>query len=134
LLVCLKCWQKKEECKCNSMDYAEIDNKIYPAIKELNLLGYRTIFCCEGHIDNGSIQAYIYFAGDKNEQWFEELPEGWQYDSYTYKKIKHYKYNIIRSIIPDGRKIKKLTDEQKEEIIDRNIYNLIKWTKELSKK
>lgn len=115
------------------MNYAEIDNKIYPAIKELNLLGYRTIFCCEGHTDNGTIQAYIYFAGDKSEQWFDTLPDGWQYDSYTYRKAKHYKYNIIRSIIPDGRKIKRLTDEQKEEIIDRNIDNLIRWTKTLSK-
>ena len=132
MLVCLKCWQKKEDCKCNSMDYAEIDDKIYPAIKELNLLGYKTVFCCEGHTDNGSIQAYISFAGNKDEQWFDILPDGWQYDSYSYRKVKHYKYNIIRSVIP--KKETKLTIEQKEKIIDRNIENLIKWTKGLSKK
>lgn len=137
ILICLQCWQKKEECKCEIQtieQFVEIDDRIYKAIRNLNLLGYKTKFCCEGHTDNGSIQAYIFFDWDKGQQMFETLPEGWLFDSYSYRKVKHYKYNIIRSIIPNNRKLAKLTDKQKQEIIDRNIDNLTKWSENLDKK
>lgn len=137
MLVCLKCWQKKEECKCDTTDnfqYVEIDDGIYSAIKQLNLLGYKTNFCCEGHTDDRGIQTYIVFDWDKNKQMFDSLPEGWRYDGYSYRKIKYYKYNIIRSIIPNGRKIFKLTEKEKQEIIDKNIKNLIQWVKQLKER
>lgn len=135
ILVCNCCWQKKNECKCKVVDnFVNIDDRIYEAIRNLNLLGYKTKFCCEGHTDNGSIQAYVFFDWDKGQQMFDSLPEGWRFDSYSYRKIKHYKYNIIRSIIPNNRKLAKLTVEQKQEIIDRNIDNLTKWTETLDKK
>lgn len=134
MLVCARCWERKDDCKCNNIEYVEIDNRMYKAIKNLNLAGYKTIACCEGHTNYGIIQGYILFKWDKDTQMFKDLPDNWQYDSYTYRKIKHYKYNIIRSIIPESRKIKKLTTEQKQEIIDKNIMNLIRWTEELSEK
>ena len=140
MLVCLECWQKKEECQCKTannsiMQYVEIDDRIYPAIRNLNLLGYQTSFCCEGHTDERhTIQAYITFVCDKSEKMFEVLPEGWQYESYNYRKVKHYKYNIIRSIIPDSRQIKRLTTEQKQKIINANINSLIKWTESLQQR
>ena len=134
MLVCVKCWERKEDCKCNNIAYVEIDNRIYKAINNLKLAGYKTIACCEWHTKYGIIQGYILFKWDKDTQMFKDLPDNWQYDSYTYRKIKHYKYNIIRSIIPESRKIKKLTTEQKQEIIDKNITNLIRWTEKLSNK
>ena len=135
MLVCTKCWERKEDCKCNNqLDCVEIDDKIYPAIKKLNLLGYTTIFCCEGHTDNGTIQSYIYFKCNTDDKMFDNLPEGWYYEYYNYRKIKHYKYNIIRSVIPNGNKIKKLTKDAKEEIINTNIFNLINWVETLPKR
>ena len=54
----------------------EVDDLIATTIQELNLKGYKTAFCCSGHIaDRYPEYAYISF-------WFgeitpEELPDGW---------------------------------------------------------
>ena len=134
ILVCIQCWQKKEGCECKEKNIerlVEIDDKIASAIQKLNLLGYKTNYCCEGHTDERYIQAYIVFAWDKDTKVFATLPEGWRYDSYSYKKNRHYKYNIIRSIIPEQRKLNRMTEKQKQEVIDSNINNLIQWVEQL---
>jgi hypothetical protein len=116
-------------------NFVDIDDNIYLAIKKLNLLGYKTVFCCSGHTDNRGIQAYIYFDWKKDNKVFETLPTGWRYDSYSYRKTKHYKYNIIRSIIDLKQKqIDKLTEEQKQDIIDNSINNLIQWVEQLKQR
>lgn len=131
LLVCSKCWELATQCDCGS-SCIEIDDNIYPAIKRLNLLGYKTKFCCEGHADNHILDIYIYFDCMPNEKMFETLPEGWTYESYTYKKTIHYKYNIIRGIDKSLiKKIVKMTKKQKQEIINNRLKSLIKWVNEL---
>lgn len=135
MIVCNKCFNTKENCYCINAWFVEIDDNIYPVIKKLNYLGYKTLFCCEGHIgDNISMQAYIVFDCDKNIKMFDELPNGWYYEYYNYKKEKRYKYNIIRSVIPKSNKMQKLTIEQQQKIIDFNIHNLIEWVKTLKER
>jgi hypothetical protein len=134
MLVCCNCWQKSNRCNCDRKNWIDIDDIIYPAIKKLNILGYETNFCCSGHTDNRGIQSYISFVWDKNTEIFKTLPINWSYDSYNYRKVKHYKYHIIRSVIPEQRKIAKMTAEQKQEIIDKGINNLIRWTETLEHK
>ena len=133
MLVCLNCWETKSDCRCSQNQYVEIDDNIYPAIKKLNLLGYKTKFCCEGHNDEYGIQAYIVFDCNKDNKMFDSLPEGWYYESYNYKKVKHYKYNIIRSIVPSKRTFETMNDKQRQDIIDTNIFNLIQWCDKLEK-
>ena len=136
MLVCNSCWQTKNKCKCKVVEkFIEIDDNIYLAIKKLNLLGYKTVYCCGGHTDERGIQAYIVFDWKQNQQVFDSLPDGWQYDSYSYRKIKYYKYNILRSAITLKKKqIDKLTEEQKQEMIDNNIKHLIQWIERLKER
>ena len=134
MLICYNCWQKDESCNCSQKRLIDIDDIIYPAIKKLNILGYKTNFCCSGHTDNRGVQSYISFAWDKDTEIFKTLPIGWSYDSYNYKKVKHYKYHIIRNIVPEQKKIAKMTAEQKQKIINKGIDNLIQWIETLKHK
>lgn len=133
--VCSNCFETIENCKCDSHNFlsiTDIDKDIYPAIKKLNKLGYETKFCCQGHINNGTIQAYIYFSNDSKNEILPTLPNNWKYESYKYAGIVKYRYNIIRTNIPFSRyKLSKLTDKEKQEYIQNNIISLNKWVEDL---
>ena len=133
--VCSDCFETIANCKCNNHNYSsiiDIDKDIYPAIKRLNQLGYKTKFCCQGHINNGTIQAYIYFSNDSKTEMLPTLPDNWQYESYKYAGVFKYRYNIIRSNIPFSRyKLSKLTDKEKQEYIQNNIQSLNEWVENL---
>lgn len=137
MLVCNKCFNISDNCHCVNAFLVEIDDNIYPAVKKLNELGYKTKFCCGGHTDKYTfdVQAYIYFDNNQTDKIFNSLPDGWNYDSYTYRKIKKYKYHTIRPIMNYTKKqLEKLSAEEKQKIIDKNIENLNKWVEILSPK
>ena len=53
----------------------QIDDLIAPTIQILNLKGYRTAWCCSGHVREGFDSAYIQFEFGGITP--EELPDGW---------------------------------------------------------
>ena len=53
----------------------QIDDLIAQTIQTLNLKGYRTAWCCSGHVKEGFDSAYIQF--EFGEITPEELPSGW---------------------------------------------------------
>lgn len=62
--VCDKCFCTMTKCKCNNnpMTLIQIDKNIQSIIRILNIKGYETIYCCEGHYNNnGYTNTYIYF-------------------------------------------------------------------------
>lgn len=102
VFMCPKCWtlsetrddvhQCTDACDCvihgqHGECTIELDEKIAPAISILNMNGYTTTFCCEGH-SNGSTP-YICFDKDLGlEVIIEELCTNfniWKFDSDSYK-------------------------------------------------
>jgi len=70
-------------CDEARVNYFECDDLIAPAIRELNLRGYRTEFCCSGHphMCNGEVHIdlpYILFTEPINE--YTSPPDGWYFD------------------------------------------------------
>lgn len=62
--VCDKCFNTMKRCKCNNNPFTliQIDRSIQKIIRTLNIKGYKTMYCCEGHYDNnGYTNTYIYF-------------------------------------------------------------------------
>jgi hypothetical protein len=60
--ICNKCFNPV--CSCKNKKLFDCDEYMIPTIKILNEKGYKTQFCCSGHIigkDNPSIRAYIMF-------------------------------------------------------------------------
>ena len=53
----------------------QIDDLIAQTIRTLNLKGYKTAWCCSGHVKEGFDSAYIQF--EFGEITPEELPAGW---------------------------------------------------------
>lgn len=68
-------------CGSYIKDFAQIDYSISDIIRSLNLAGYITKFCCEGHIiPDGSISMpYIVFYGEYSEEDLN-LPDSWKID------------------------------------------------------
>lgn len=68
-------------------DWFHVDEFIAPAIRELNLKGYRTEYCCQGHafvtivndVATFADNAYIAFLNPLPED--ITLPENWEFDT-----------------------------------------------------
>ena len=48
--VCNKCFSKGE-CNCKNKKIIKIDNFLVDIIAKLNRSGYKTKYCCEGHVE-----------------------------------------------------------------------------------
>ena len=77
--ICTSCWE--EDCVCDYEQYTLLDTGIADAIISMNTKGYKTLYCCEGHIypDDGTGKSNvmdIYVNGVKR---YETLPEGFSY-------------------------------------------------------
>ena len=59
----------------------EVDDLVAPAISILNKKGYRTAFCCSGHVDGGHRPELAYISFWFGETPPEYLPKGWRWDS-----------------------------------------------------
>ena len=130
--VCSSCWE--EDCVCDYEQYIFIDKNIADIILLLNLKGYGTKFCCEGHIlpeeelpGSGIMQIYIMF----NKR-YDMIPEG-----FTYPKNKNgtdisrkilYKYSkgVLKARI-DGKYIPYDLEQDKFE----HIEKLREWAESL---
>ena len=65
-----------------SVCHVEIDAHIAAAIRNLNQRGYKTIWCCEGHMNKNSLKIGYWVdisIGFSNKPEFASLPEGFQY-------------------------------------------------------
>ena len=80
----IKCINKK----CNKNNFIEIDELMIPTIIELNKKGYKTEFCCSGHINPKSYyieMPYLLFNSEINN--IPNLPINWLDFSLDYKPI-----------------------------------------------
>ena len=88
MLLCPICWNQK--CNCHT-GIVEIDDEISDIICNLNRKGYKTMYCCGGHIDPEWIllgcvpRIYIMFSG--NYFSYDEannIGERWKYIKYNH--------------------------------------------------
>lgn len=96
---------------CEGAELFTIDELMIRAVSELNMLGYRTRYCCSGHQrcetnDKADRYGYIMFAEDYQ---FDTHPEGWELERKP------------RSIIYD------FVLRSKEPSLAKSIENLEKW-------
>lgn len=77
--VCLDSLTPITNCNCNNdqcgCNVVEIDDLIVPTILELNKKGYKTRFCCSGHMYSIS-SIHIMFEGYLEDVVKNNLPEG----------------------------------------------------------
>lgn len=121
--VCPYCWHTLNNCTCDLFPPYHtifIDKNIQEHVRILNEKGYRTIGCCEGHLEHhkekkGSANTHIICGRD----YFKEtgIPEGFKYC----KRGKGVIYDYSS----------KLTNEQFEEIKKENLAVLLEWIKSL---
>ena len=75
-----------------------IDPNIVPYIAKLNSLGYKTLYCCEGHNHkNGSHEdAYIWFAYNEQRWVLKYIPieEPWEFDPLIRKPKEDHYYTL----------------------------------------
>ena len=91
----------------------QIDDLIAQTIQTLNLKGYRTAWCCSGHVKEGFDSAYFQF--EFGEITPEELPSGWFWEEDGHMQ---YQYALCS---PDDLK------QEIEEVMD----DLFKWAEAL---
>lgn len=114
-------------------DAEKIDKGMWEILYELNKKGWRTTFCCEGHVkDNYRWNAYISF--DKNTipnmdnlmLYPPKVQKGW-------KGVKPFSYKSSdgASVYWFGTWSKKWTKEMQEEERLNMLKEVLKWAKEL---
>lgn len=77
-----------EFCGTKSIYFNQIDNAIASSISILNLKGFHTSYCCQGHIrkDGRIDNAYISFKNKLILPYLKHLPLGWEIDMPVYRK------------------------------------------------
>lgn len=132
MLVCTKCFEiynknyikkpfKQKDYWCPKLNCIgqinEIDELIYETIKILNKKGYKTEYCCSGHLYDEPIGTYITF--DKKVM-IPSLPTGFRFE---------YNSNTIRKIL-DNYKNKNISE--KFTYIKETHEELLNWAEKLS--
>lgn len=134
MLLCLKCFKvykqktiKNNMCKIKDChgDVVEIDELFIPVIAELNRKGYKTNFCCSGHISEYS-SSYIYF---KDEVVLPSLPKGYLYDQDMYPHVDWNRWQVKNTIRKQFDEKKSLNELSKD--IYYNAIEVLKWAEEL---
>jgi hypothetical protein len=134
MLLCLKCFKvynqktiKNDMCKVKGChgDVVEIDELFIPLITELNKKGYKTNYCCSGHIDSIS-NSYIYF---KDEIILPSLPNGYLYDQDMYPHVDWSRWKVKNTIRRQFNVNKSLNELSKD--IYRNAIEVLEWAEEL---
>lgn len=115
--VCPYCWNTLDDCTCKLFPpyhLIYIDKNIQEHIRILNEKGYRTVACCEGHM-NTCINTYIAFPNN----YFKDIntPDGFNYD----KKRRIITYTYSTS----------LTEKDMEELKKKKLETLLNWCKSL---
>lgn len=134
MILCLECYKiynqktiKNNICKVKTCqgEVVEIDELFIPVIAELNKKGYKTKFCCSGHICDYP-NSYIYFEDDIV---LPSLPEGYMYDEDMYPHVDWSKWKIIRTIRKEFDKSKSLNELSKD--IYQNALVVLEWAEGL---
>jgi hypothetical protein len=105
-----------------------VDDGIAKSIVKLNLMGYTTKTCCEGHNTKDSLGGYVYFEYfDVNQ--FPSLPEGWETDHDMNKRLNYsqsaHSSNVMRY------DLHKISPEDKGAVIHKAISNFNSWVYKL---
>jgi len=78
--ICPRCFNELKECRCDEYPYylVQIDRLIAPTIRKLNIKGYTTTGCCNGHPDRpeGSYGTGIYISFKERYEFGIPLPDG----------------------------------------------------------
>jgi len=117
--VCPYCWNTLDECVCElfppyTLEF--IDRRIQEHIRILNNKGYRTIGCCEGHMEV-CVNTYVAFGREYFNDSIEP-PEG-------------FIYNKTRHMLHHEYKVRRLTHEAFEKEKSEHIEKLLSWCKSL---
>lgn len=115
-----------------NQSYADIDEGMIDILNNLNKKGYKTVYSCEGHLDdyskeyNHRIDLYISF--DKEYDFKIPFPKIEVKGKKPYTKLKTFK---------DGKfayywfSSKNVENEQKEQERKEELERLLKWSEEL---
>jgi hypothetical protein len=127
MLICSKCFNV--HCKCKNKKRFECDELLVFAIKTLNQKGYKTDFCCSGHIVDKNtkdhIQTYITF---KKIYDFKKKPTGFTLEN---EKVPYRPRVAKRTYIGKITDIPLQDYEAQTKLIFKNIQILNRWVKEL---
>ena len=113
----------------------EIDENIAYIIQELNLKGYKTMFCCEGHVENDDVLTLPYIVFENGIE-LPSCPDGWYVLIFNewYNEDDNVLSGHWENIYPD--KLSKLDDEKitkndfyKEKF--KALLNLSEWVEKL---
>ena len=122
---CNKCFKAVNECTCKQEYSFEIDYLIYPSIYELNRKGYKTIYCCSGHINDNFLGFYVNFANngydiDCKEEMFSYETRGLR-ENHKFIRPKKDVKDIFRRLKNNEKKLMLIK-------INKELYN---WAKNL---
>lgn len=59
MILCTRCFNVENECRCKYPFFQEIDDGFVSIIKKLNSKGFSTLFCCSGHADEEYVTSHI---------------------------------------------------------------------------
>jgi hypothetical protein len=102
MYLCLNCYKayRNNKCKTCVNKAVEVDELLIPTITVLNKKGYKTKYCCSGHLTKKDNNCYIFFEESVTLPY---APRGYTYENgynlFTakYSGTEHYwKSNIIR--------------------------------------
>ena len=134
MLLCLKCNKtynqrtiKNNLCKVKEChgEVIEVDELFIPVITELNNKGYKTRYCCSGHlVENPS--SYIYFEDDATLPY---LPKGYLYDQDMYPHVDWNKWEIRNTIRRNFDNTARLNELSKS--IFENAVSVLDWAEGL---
>lgn len=115
--ICPYCWHTLDNCTCELFPPYHlifIDKNIQEHIRILNEKGYRTIACCEGHMEV-CINTYIAFA----DSYFTDAdaPDGFRYDKNRRTMI--YSHST------------RLKENEMEKIKKEKLETLLEWCRNL---
>lgn len=98
----------------------EIDDNMVVPIKILNSKGYKTAYCCSGHIERNIFGGYIAFKAGTPIP--DTAPKGWSWDNHVMEDGKH----CIRWHFNKG-----MSSIEKTKMIFKKTEELIKWCENL---
>ena len=125
--VCYHCFRQMTECTCKHLpqNLLFIDEGIQEHVRLLNIKGYYTMACCEGHYreDHPDVAIYIALARD-NADLFPPLPEGFVFDKKQGITSIRYFYQCVRQ--------KPTTKEDFEKEKSTALKSLLEWAEALN--
>ena len=118
--ICPRCFNEVHLCTCKSYPYTliQIDRLMVPIIKELNLKGYRTTYCCAGHPRYKNLsESFSSISFRENYDFYIPFPYGAKYSKSN---------RSIQFEIPKYNDLEALENYQRE-----CIDKLMAWAKAL---